>query len=106
MVRRERSSHDRRQVLISVTEEGAILASGSPSPLQDRLAAALDSIPELERAAIALSLDRIVELMQIGQVDAAPILDTSASLHLDVDDRARKHEEALASPDSAPASNT
>jgi DNA-binding MarR family transcriptional regulator len=80
LLRRERSRGDRRQVLISATEEGVILASGSPSPLQDRLAAALESLPEAEQAAIAHSLERIVDLMQIRQVDAAPILDTGVSL--------------------------
>lgn len=84
LVRRERSAVDRRQVLISVTDEGVILASGSPSPLQDQLASALDTLPELERAAITLSLERIVDLMQIRQVDAAPILDTGVSLTPDV----------------------
>lgn len=84
LVRRERSTKDRRQVLIHASEEGAIVASGSPSPLQDRLAEALDALPELERVAIALSLERVVDLMEIGQVDAAPILDTGVSLQPDV----------------------
>lgn len=87
LVRRERSTRDRRQVMICSTEEGRIVASRSPSPLQDRLAAALDGLPELERAAIALSLERIVDLMEIGQVDAAPILDTGVLLQPDVSDR-------------------
>lgn len=102
LVRRERSSRDRRQVLISATEEGAILASVSPSPLQDRLSAALEAVPELERAAITLSLERIVELMQIDQVDAAPILDTSASLRLDVDDKTPRQSAGLPNPETAP----
>ena len=46
----------------------------------NRLAEALDALPELERAAIALSLEKIVDLMEIGQVDASPILDTGVSL--------------------------
>lgn len=81
LVRRDRSTKDRRQVLISATEEGAIVAKQSPSPLQDRLVAALEDLPEIERAAITLSLERIVDLMEIGQVDAAPILDTGVVLH-------------------------
>ncbi len=103
LVRRQRSSRDRRQVLISATEEGVILASGSPSPLQDRLSSALEAVPELERAAITLSLERIVELMQIGQVDAAPILDTSASLGLDVDDKTLAKSADLPKPEATPA---
>ncbi len=81
LVQRARSTEDRRQVLITATEEGVILASASPSPLQDKLAAALEDLPELERAAITLAMERIVELMEIRQVDAAPILDTGVSLN-------------------------
>jgi DNA-binding MarR family transcriptional regulator len=81
LVRRARATEDRRQVLLTATAEGAILANESPSPLQDKLAAALENLPELERAAITLSIERIVELMEIGQIDAAPILDTGVSLN-------------------------
>lgn len=93
LVRRERSKTDRRQVLVSATEEGVILASGSPPPLQDRLAAALNSLPESEQAAIALSLERVVDLMQIRQVAAAPILDTGVSLDPDADSMPKQRRE-------------
>lgn len=104
LVRRERSTQDRRQVLVCATEEGAVMASGAPSPLQNRLAEALDALPELERAAIALSLEKIVDLMEIGQVDASPILDTGVSLKPDVPDRAEHTEWGTAArkPASAP----
>ena len=85
LVVRQRSSTDRRQVRVSATRRGEILAAGSPPPLQDRLAAALKSLPEPEQAAIAVSLERIVDLMQIRQVDASPILDTGVSLEPDAD---------------------
>ena len=81
LVRRSRSTQDRRQVLIAATEKGLILAKESPSPLQDKLAAALEKLPEIERASITLSIERIVELMQIREIDAAPILDTGVSLN-------------------------
>ena len=38
---------------------------------------ALKQLPKLEQATIALSLTRVVELMEAGHIDAAPILDTS-----------------------------
>jgi hypothetical protein len=87
LLHRERSGVDRREVLISVTEEGRILASNSPSPLHDRLAAGLKELPLKERGEIAAALERIVDLMEIGQVDAAPILDTGVSLAGDASGR-------------------
>ena len=83
LLRRERSGADRREVLISVTDEGKILASNAPSPLHDRLAAGLHILPAAEQAAIVMALEKIVDLMGIGQVDAAPILDTGISLDKD-----------------------
>lgn len=80
LVERARSQSDRRQVRISITRQGKSLLARAPSPLQDRLAAALDTLPPFDRAAIAQSLERIVDLMNIAHVDAAPILDTGISL--------------------------
>ena len=103
LVQRERSTQDRRHVSVYATEEGAVVASGSPSPLQNRLAEALDALPELERAAMALSLERIVDLMEIDQVDASPILDTGVSLKSDVPDRAKDTEGGTAARERATA---
>ena len=74
LVRRERGLKDRRIVNVLATEAGRELAGSAPSPLQDRLADALMGIPELERVAIALSLERIVDLMEAGGIEAAPLL--------------------------------
>lgn len=79
-VRRQRSTDDRRQVHVSATEAGRELIRHSPSPLQDNLLVALSKLPELESATIALSLERIVDLLEIKQVPAAPILETAPDL--------------------------
>lgn len=76
LVERQRSREDRRIVRVTATREGVELARKSPSPLQQRLANALSELPELEQATIALSLERIVVLMEAPEVDAAPILAT------------------------------
>ncbi len=80
---RLRSDIDRRRVLISASPKGRTLVKASPSPLQDRLAMALDRLPEIEQAAITLSLERVVGLMGIEHVEASTILDTSNSLAAD-----------------------
>jgi len=76
LIKRERDTRDRRQVNVTVTEQGRDLAASAPSPLQDKLADALRDLPELEQAAIALSLERIVDLMEARHIEAAPILET------------------------------
>lgn len=76
LVARQRSHEDRRIVRVTATREGIELARKSPSPLQQRLANALSELPELEQATIALSLERVVALMEAPEVDAAPILAT------------------------------
>lgn len=75
---RERSAEDRRQVMISITKEGRAFTKQAPSPLQETLAEALSKLTPLEQATISLSLERIVELMEAKELDAAPILQTGA----------------------------
>ena len=80
---RLRSNVDRRRVLITASPKGLTLVKVSPSPMQDRLALALDSLPEIEQAAITLSLERVVGLMGIEHAEASTILDTGISLAAD-----------------------
>ena len=76
LVCRERSNLDRRQVKVNATEKGKALAKLAPSPLQDRFAKSLKKKTMLEQAAIALSLEKVVEMMEAKHIDAAPILET------------------------------
>jgi DNA-binding MarR family transcriptional regulator len=69
LIRRNRDLRDRRMIWISLTEEGKIVASNAPSPLQDTLAEAIVRLPETEVLKIVESLERIVELMQIDNVE-------------------------------------
>src|SRR5690606_30843983 len=63
-VLRQRSREDRRIVMVTATETGRNLVRDTPSPLQQKLAEALNDLPELEQATITLSLERIVALME------------------------------------------
>jgi len=76
LVERQRSREDRRIVRVTATREGIELSQKAPSPLQQTLADSLADLPELEQATMALSLERIVALMEAPEVDAAPILAT------------------------------
>jgi DNA-binding MarR family transcriptional regulator len=76
LVARSRSASDRRQVRIGVTTAGEELAAGAPSLLQDTLKESLAALPELEQVSIALSLEKVVELMEARNISAAPVLET------------------------------
>src|SRR5690606_31904372 len=82
-VLRERSREDRRIVMVSATESGRNLVRDTPSPLQQKLAEALNELPELEQATITLSLERIVALMESSD-SVGPAVAESASPMLDV----------------------
>lgn len=66
LVRRDRSTSDRRQVYITITPKGMEFSDSAPSPLQETLSQALMGLSELEQSSIALSLERVVELMEKG----------------------------------------
>lgn len=80
LVRRERSTQDRRQVFLYLTERGKSAVANSPSPLHDALGTALDKLDGLEQMTIVLSLETVVELLSAEKVDASPILDSGAQL--------------------------
>jgi DNA-binding MarR family transcriptional regulator len=75
-VERKRDEIDRRRVLLHATPEGFKLTYNAPSPLQGKLKQRLNELPELERATIGLSLQRVVELMEARDIDASPMLTT------------------------------
>ena len=76
LVKRERSPRDRRHVEVSISEVGHRIAANAPSPLQDRLSEALKNLPELEQVSITLALEKVVDLMEAGSIDASPVLKT------------------------------
>ncbi len=78
--RRERCAKDRRRVYVHVTDAGRKLASNAPALLQNRLSERLRQLPEQEQAAIALSLERIVEFMEVEDLEASPILTPSLQI--------------------------
>lgn len=94
LVRRERGREDRRIVFVSATEAGVTLAENTPSPLQKKMADALNELPELEQATITLSLERIVRLMESDGV--IPAHEEAVSPILEVPDGSVPPESGLA----------
>lgn len=80
LLARIRSTEDRRQVQICLTAAGDLLAESAPSPLQETLSGSLKNLPTLEKVSITLALDKLVNLMEAGEIPAAPILETGPLL--------------------------
>ena len=86
LVARERSTVDRRVVLVHATPAGRDLLARVPSPLQARLAAGLARLPEKKQRALAAATNAICELLEVPDFGAAPLLET------------RSIDESLSSP--------
>jgi DNA-binding MarR family transcriptional regulator len=67
LIRRTRHEHDRRSVLLALTEEGQRLFASAPSQLSDRFRRRLAELPEWEQTQILSTLQRIA-----GMMDAPP----------------------------------
>ena len=76
LVVRTRDTKDRRQVFVHPTTKGKELVDSTPSLIHETLCNAFTEISELELSTIALSLEKIIELMEAGNISAPPILDS------------------------------
>ena len=71
---RKRSSEDRRKVSLEISLSGKEIVSKAPFLLQDKLSTALTKLPNSEQMAITESLELVVGLMEVEEVDASPNL--------------------------------
>jgi DNA-binding MarR family transcriptional regulator len=78
LVARMRDARDRRVVDVSATEAGLTLARNVPLPLQKSLTEALGTLPEAKQAGIAESLEQLIDMMELSEIGAAPILETGS----------------------------
>lgn len=78
LIRRQRSSEDRREVSVSATTEGKALAVQTPYPLQFTLDRAMKRMSPQERESIVTSIERLVELLGAQDADTRPLLDIVA----------------------------
>jgi DNA-binding MarR family transcriptional regulator len=74
LVLRERRAKDRRKVCLSLTPAGFERFQALPTPLQERFVEQLMRLEERERTDLLSSLQRICELMDASDLDAAAML--------------------------------
>lgn len=87
LVDRSRDKDDRRKVYITTTRKGRGVLETAPFTLQNRLAKSLSDLTDKEKATIASSFEKIVDLMEARDLDAAPILQTGPIVGREGDDR-------------------
>ena len=75
LVQRERSEQDKRKIRVRLTEAGAKVLELAPEPLQDTFIRQFSALKDWERSMILSSLQRVAEMMDAGDIAAAPMLD-------------------------------
>ncbi|HUU28147.1 MAG TPA: MarR family transcriptional regulator [archaeon] len=71
---RTRDTKDRRQVFVNSTAEGQELVKNTSSLIHETLCNAFTDLSDLELSIIALSLEKIIELMEAEKIKAPTIL--------------------------------
>lgn len=75
MVTRAKSSTDRRQINIALTELGRATVDNAPDPLQQQFVRRFEALEDWEQAMIVASLERVATMLNAADIDASPVLD-------------------------------
>jgi DNA-binding MarR family transcriptional regulator len=78
LLERTRDIVDKRRQLLKVTDQGELLIEQSVPLLQERFQARLAELKEWEQTQLLASLQRIAEMMNAEDLDAAPMLTSGA----------------------------
>lgn len=76
LVTRTRCATDRRQVIVALTDTAIDMLDQAPPLLQDRFLAAFGKTKDWEQHQILASLQRVVDMMEVGDLEATPMLET------------------------------
>lgn len=74
LVRRDKSSKDKRVINVSLTDVGLAKLEAAPEPLQAEFLRKFRALEGWEQNMLKASLLRIVQMMDAQHIDAAPIL--------------------------------
>ena len=78
LLERNRDTNDKRRVLLCATEQGEILVKQSVPLLQEKFQNRLSELKDWEQNQLLSSLQRIAEMMNAEDLDAAPMLTSGA----------------------------
>jgi DNA-binding MarR family transcriptional regulator len=75
LVTRSRDEADKRQMVLRVALGGKAILEREPDSLQARFQGRFEALPAWEQAMILAALERLSELLDAADFDAAPLLD-------------------------------
>ncbi len=75
LVKRVRSSQDKRKVHAYLTEKGEVLLQDAPTPLQQNFINKFQKLEEWEQSLLLSSVQRISSMMNAEDIDVAPVLE-------------------------------
>ncbi len=75
LVTRARSDRDKRRMLLEVTPEGRRRLAEAPDMLQEVFSARFSRLPAWEQAMVLAGTERLADILGVGDMDAAPLLD-------------------------------
>lgn len=78
LLRRTPDKHDKRRIIVALTQEGATMLDTAPSILQQRFERGFEKLEEWEQSFLIAALERTVGLLDAEALDAAPVLDVGA----------------------------
>jgi DNA-binding MarR family transcriptional regulator len=84
LIQRIRSHTDRRKVYVTLTEGGKEQLASAPTLLQERFIERFDELKDWEQHQILASLQRLAEMMDAQDIEAAPVLDIRQDLESQV----------------------
>ena len=74
LLKRQRSTKDKRVVHPALTELGEQMLKQAPTPLQDLFSDQFEALEDWEKSMIVASLQRVAAMMNADKIDASPIL--------------------------------
>ncbi|MFT5758637.1 MAG: DNA-binding MarR family transcriptional regulator [Alteromonadaceae bacterium] len=78
LVLRQRDTQDKRKVGLYLTESGQALLSNAPQPLQEHFIENFSNLARWEQSQLLSSIERLAEMMDANEIDAAPLLELNA----------------------------
>ena len=92
LLERHQSEADRRQIDLTITQDGLARVQNAPNALQQRYVQQFEAMPDWEQSMMVSVLERVARMLDNDEYDASPVLATGDIARPDTpesDERAR-----------------